>query len=137
MNDRLNISAFKCITAIIVSLASPLLPGSVFALGLADIETHSTLNQPLHATIPVSATQAELDLLKVGLAPNKAFLRTGIERKKILRALIFELVKKGHSPHIKISSKKLIREPMLEFILSIESGNGRMLRSYSIFLSPQ
>jgi len=131
MTDR---SAFKFITAIIASL---LLPGSAFALGLADIETHSALNQPLYATIPVSATQAEFSLLKVGLAPNKAFLRAGIERKKILDALIIELNKKGHLPHIKISSKSLIREPMLEFILSIDSGNGRMLRSYSIFLSPR
>ncbi len=125
------------VTALIVSLTALVMPGSVLALALADIEIHSTLNQPLHATIPVTATKAELDLLDLGLASKKTFLRTDIERKKILNSLIIELIRTGQSPYIKVTSKKLIREPLLEFILSIDSGNGRMFRSYSIFLSPR
>lgn len=120
----------------LISLATLLIPGSAHALALADIELHSALNQPLHATIPLSATKAELSLLEVGLASKKAFLRTGIQYQKILDSLTIKLIKKGPSPYIKITSKRLVQEPMLEFILSINSGNGRMLRSYSVFLSP-
>jgi len=121
----------------LISLASLLTPFSAHALALADIELHSALNQPLHATIPLSATKDELGLLEVGLASKKTFQRTGIQRHKILDSLIIELIKNDQSSHIKITSKRLIQEPMLEFVLSINSGNGRMLRSYSVFLSPQ
>jgi len=60
MNYKPEIYAFKFITG---SLAALLMPSSAQALALADIELHSTLNQPLHTTIPVSGTSAELSLL--------------------------------------------------------------------------
>ncbi len=128
-------SAF--ITVLAVGLTTLLMPGSALALVLADIKTHSTLNQPLHASIPITATKAELSFLQVGLASNKVFLRTGIERKRILNSLIVELVKTGPSAYIKVTSKKLIREPLLEFVLFIDSDSGRIFRRYSIFLSPR
>jgi len=137
MNYKPEKYVFKFIMSALVSLIALLMPGSAQALAVADIKLHSALNQPLHATIQVSVTKAELSLLEVGLASKKEFLRTGIQREKILDSLIIELIRKGQSPHIKITSRRLIREPMLEFILSIDSGNGRMLRSYSVFLSPK
>ncbi len=136
MNYKLEQYLASFIMSLLVCLSTLLIPSSAQALGLADIELHSVLNQPLHATIPLSASKAELSLLKVSLASEKAFQRSGIPREKILNALVIELIKKGQSSHIKITSKKLIREPMLEFILAIDTDNGRMLRNYSVFLSP-
>ncbi len=136
MNYKLEQYLASFIMSLLVCLTALLMPSSAQALGLADIELHSALNQPLHATIPLSASKAELSLLKVSLASEKAFQRSGIPREKILNSMIIELIKKDQSPHIKITSKRLIREPMLEFILAIDSGNGRMFRNYSVFLSP-
>ena len=124
------------IFSLVVCLTTLLMPVSAHALGLADIELHSTLNQPLHATIPVSASKDELKLLEVSLASKKAFQRSGIPREKVLDSLTIKLIKQTPSPHIKITSKRSMREPMLEFVLSIDSGNGSMLRGYSVFLSP-
>lgn len=124
------------IRSLLVLLAVMIIPSSAHALGVADIKVLSKLNQPLHATIPISANESELSQLMVKLGSKKVFARSGMQRDAILDSLIIELVNKGQSPHIKITSKRSIREPMLEFLLSIDWGNGRMLRGFSVFLSP-
>jgi len=136
MTSRSEQYAVGFILSLLICLTTLLIPVSAQALGLADIELHSTLNQPLHATIPVSASKDELKLLEVSLASKKAFQRSGIPREKVLDSLTIKLIKQVPSPHIKITSKKSIREPMLEFVLSINSGNGSILRGYSLFISP-
>ena len=136
MNYKPKRYAVSFMLSFLACLSTLFMASSAQALGLADIELHSALNQPLHASIPVSASKAELSLLEVSLASKQAFQRSGIPREKVLDLLTIELIKQDSSPHIKITSKRLIREPMLEFVLSIDSGNGRLLRGYSVFLSP-
>lgn len=106
------------------------------ALSLGEVEVHSKLNQALNGTIPLSASKEELASLKVTMASNEAFSRFGIEQSDLLKSMTFEVVNNNGTAHIKVTSKRPIREPLLEFVLSVYWGNGKMLREFAIFLSP-
>jgi len=112
--------------------------GLVHALGMGEIEVSTALNEPLDAKIKLfSATQSELKSLGVSLASRDAFERVGIDRLPILRELEFELVSSGAgAPYIKVVSSKAIKEPFLDFILSINWSSGQMMREYTLLLDP-
>ncbi len=118
--------------------ASLLLPSATLhALGMGDIDVHSGLNQPLDATIRlISVDEGELDGLAVTLAPKAAFERMGLDRMKILSNLEFEVVSDSGAPYVKVSSTVPVREPFLDFILSVNWANGQMLREYTLLLDP-
>ncbi len=111
---------------------------SLHALGMGDIDIHSGLNQPLDASIRlISVAQDELDGLEVKLAPRAAFERMGIERLSVLSSLVFEVVEEdGSTPYVRVSSSVPVREPFLDFILSVNWANGQMLREYTLLLDP-
>jgi hypothetical protein len=110
----------------------------VHALGVGEIEVESALNEPLKAEIKLlSATKDELDTLEVALASNAAFARMGIDKLPVLSSLEFELIREGAgSPFVKAYSKKPIREPFLDFILTVNWANGQLLREYTLLLDP-
>jgi len=112
--------------------------GLVHALGMGEIEVGTALNEPLDAKIKLfSATQSELKSLEVSLASRDAFERVGIDRLPILHELEFELVSSGAgAPYIKVVSNKAIKEPFLDFILSINWSSGQMMREYTLLLDP-
>lgn len=115
-----------------------LLPSAnLHALGMGDIDVHSGLNQPLDATIQlISVDEAELMQLEVVLAPQDAFERMGLERVNILQRLEFEVVTDRGVSFVKVSSTVPIREPFLDFILTVSWANGQMLREYTLLLDP-
>ncbi len=106
------------------------------ALSLGELDVQSKLNQPLDASVPVIASNEELVTLKVKLASDTAFERLHIPKHKLLNLLSFVIEDDQGKLYIKIISTKPIKEPMLEFIISLDWGNGRMLRTFAIFLSP-
>ncbi len=106
------------------------------ALTLGEVEVHSKLNQTLNVAIPLSASKEELASIKVTLAPIEVFSRFGIPRSTLLKSLAFEVINNNDAAHIKITTDRLIREPLLEFVLSVYWGNGKLLREFAIFLSP-
>ncbi len=106
------------------------------ALTLGEAEVHSKLNQTLNVAIPLSANKEELTTIKVTLAPDEVFSRFGIERSRLLKSLEFEVINNNGPAHIKITTDRPMREPLLEFILSVYWGNGSLIREYAIFLSP-
>lgn len=112
--------------------------GLVHALGMGEIEVSTALNEPLDAKIKLfSATQSELKSLEVSIASRDAFERIGIDRLPILRELEFELVGSGPgAPYIKVISNKAIKEPFLDFIISINWSSGQMMREYTLLLDP-
>lgn len=110
----------------------------VHALGMGEIEVNTSLNQPLDAKIKLfSATPDELNSLKVEMASKDVFSRIGIDRLPILLDLEFELVSTGAgAPYIKVSSSKAVKEPFLDFLLTINWANGQMMREYTLLLDP-
>ena len=110
---------------------------TLHALGMGDIDVHSGLNQPLKATIKlISVDEGELNGLDVALAPKTAFERMGLDRLPVLSKLSFNVVKDKGAPYIEVTSQVPVREPFLDFILSVNWANGQMLREYTLLLDP-
>lgn len=107
--------------------------GFAHALALGEIEVHSRLNQVLAADIPLSVTTpGEADDLVVELASNDEFDKAGMERSEFLSTLRFVV----DGTTIKVSSKKIAREPFISFLLNVRWANGRLLREYTVLLDP-
>ncbi|HBZ49561.1 MAG TPA: hypothetical protein DEO43_04480, partial [Halieaceae bacterium] len=107
-------------------------------MGLGELELDSFLNEPLDARIALLDVD---DLLPtqvlVKLASEEEFERVGAERTFLLMGLSFQVVidSEGES-YVALSSKELIREPILDFILEVKWPDGRLLRDYTVLLDP-
>ena len=111
---------------------------NVVALGLGDIELKSALNQPLNAEVELlSATDPDLEELKVAIASSQAFASAGIERTLFLNKLQFSV---GHNtagkPVVHITSRDVVREPFLDFLLEMSWSKGRLVREYTVLVDP-
>ncbi len=110
----------------------------VFALGLGDIEINSVLNNPLQAIIELtSATDAELEELKISIASSEAFARAGITRTRVLSGFTFSAERTpAGKPVIRISTTEPVREAFLEFLLEVAWSRGRLVRQYTVLIDP-
>lgn len=124
-------------------LATFILPAVVgyssatLALGLGGIEADSSLNEPLSARIPlVSATEAELENLRISLGSAAAFERAGVARPFFLNRLQFEVITDGGSPYVKVTTADPVKEPFLDFLVEARWPQGRLLREYTILINP-
>ena len=111
---------------------------TVVALGLGEIELKSALNQPLNAEVELlSATGPELEELKVAIASSQAFDSAGVERTLFLNKLQFSV---GHNtagkPVVRITSRDVVREPFLDFLLEMSWSKGRLVREYTVLVDP-
>lgn len=122
----------------VATIGLTITPVLVQALGLGGIKLNSALSEILNAEIELfSATPSEIDGLKIKLASREAFLRAGIDRTTLLNSLRFKI--KRHSSgqyYIKVTSRRPIREPFLNFLLEVNWKSGRMLREYTMLLDP-
>src|SRR5699024_5305395 len=73
---------------------------------------------------------------QVRLASNQDFERAGLERNYLLTQLRFEVVDNDAATRILISSDIPIKEPFLGFLLSATTGQGKLLREYTVLLDP-
>ncbi len=122
-----------------LGLALALGSSEALALGLGAIRVSSSLNEPLVAEIPIiSSTPGELDNLKVKLASPDAFSRVGVDRTALLPVnLEFTVVKNAAGqPVVRVTTPTRLGEPILNFLLEVEWGRGRMLREYTVLLDP-
>jgi pilus assembly protein FimV len=111
---------------------------NAFALGLGTIHINSKLNQPLDADIPViQGTQGEAEGLIVQLAAAEDFDRVGLSRSRLSVPLEFSVVKGSRGDLvIKVTSKDIVREPFLDFLIEANWPKGRLLREYTVLLDP-
>src|SRR3569833_170729 len=123
----------KLVLAVAVAMAS----GKAFALGLGEIQLHSSLNEPLNAEIQlISERPAELQGAVVRLAPQDAFSQAGIEWPAVLGDLKFNVVQQNGATVVKVTSSQPVREPFLDFIVQLQWPSGRLLREYTVLLDP-
>ncbi|WP_256645258.1 type IV pilus assembly protein FimV [Thermomonas paludicola] len=119
-------------TAVVAALL--LAAGNAWALGLGQIEVKSRRNQPLLAEIPiVSTTPGELAELKARLASPDTFRRVGLSPPSGIAAdLQFSLGKdaKGR-PVIRVTTLKPVDQAVLNFLIEVDWGQGRLVREYS------
>lgn len=114
-----------------------LLPLSVGALGLGEVESKSHLNQPFAAEIPVFAEMAgELTGLSVGLASADAFSRHGLQLPDSAGDFSFTVATGAGGGVIHITSTRPITEPFITLLLEVQWPQGRLLREYTVLLDP-
>lgn len=107
-----------------------------YALGLGEITLKSALNQPLNAEIQLLEVRdlTESEIL-IGLASAADFERVGVDRPYFLTDLKFKVdLKSASGPVIHVTSRKLVREPYLNFVLQAQWPSGRLLREYTVLM---
>ena len=111
---------------------------NVVALGLGEIELKSALNQPLVAEVELlSATPSEIGELKVEIASSQAFENAGIDRPLFLTRLNFNVEKNAAGQSVvMITSRDVVREPFLDFLLELSWSKGKLLREYTVLVDP-
>jgi pilus assembly protein FimV len=106
-----------------------------WALSLGGIRVHSRLNQPLTASIPIYPAAGEVidETIKVRLASNEDYARAGLERLDFLSDLSFAV----EPDRIIVSSKRSVREPVVDLLVEVRWSSGRLLRQYTMLLDPE
>jgi pilus assembly protein FimV len=114
-----------------------LAPIQANAFGLGSIELSSALNEPFLAEIPVTALKAdEVGNLHVQLASREEFERAGLIHNFLLTNLKFEIVEVAGKTKVVITSTQPVKEPFIDFLLTATTGNGRLIREYTVLLDP-
>ena len=117
------------------------LGGSVewaLALELGPVELRSSLNQPLSARIELLDQK---DLLArditAAMASRKAFRKAKVPWSAVLEGLRFEtLVQQDGRAWIRVSSKELMREPFLNFLVEVKAAGKSTVREYTLLFDP-
>jgi len=125
-------------TKLSVAIALALIGGNAFALGLGTIQVKSKLNQPLDAEIQVLAENAaDAAGLDVKLATAEDFQRVGLDRGRVAIPIDFSVStnSRGQSV-IRVTSKDVVREPLLDFLVEVNWAKGKLLREYTVLLDP-
>lgn len=109
------------------------LSSELLALGLGEMTLKSALNQPLNAEIQLvdagDLTQWEI---KPSLASANDFERAGVDRYYFLTKIQFKV----EGNRVLVTSKDVINEPFLNFLVELNWPAGRVLREYTVLLDP-
>src|SRR6185312_1404006 len=121
-----------------LAIVLALIGGNAFALGLGSIQVRSGLNQPLDAEIAVTAdSPAEATGLTVNLATAEDFERVGLSRARVTVPIDFSVTTNSRGqPVIHLTTKDIVREPFLDFLVEVNWAKGKLLREYTVLLDP-
>ena len=117
-----------------IAAALLLAAGNAWALGLGQIEVKSRRNQPLLAEIPIiSTTPGELEALQARLASPETFRRVGLAPPSGVAAnLKFSLGNDARGrPVIRVTTIQPVDQAVLNFLIEVDWGQGRLVREYS------
>ncbi|UNK50207.1 LysM peptidoglycan-binding domain-containing protein [Lysobacter sp. S4-A87] len=121
----------------VLALALALASGAASALGLGQIEVKSRIGQPFLAEIPiVSNDPSELENLQAELASPLVFARIGLQPPTgIVSELRFSsALDSSGRPVIRVTSEQPVNDSLLTFLVSVDWGQGRLVREYSALL---
>lgn len=122
--------------ALLCSIVGFLYSGLASALGLGEITLKSQYNQALNAEIRLLKVRdlSEEEIL-AALASRDDFRRAGVDRVFFLTGLNFEVVLDNPSnPFIRVTTRKPVTEPYLNFLVEVQWPSGRLLREYTLLL---
>ena len=118
-----------------VVVALMLVSPALFALGLGSASVDSYLEQPLNVRVElISRSSDELQSMTAGLASADDFQLLGLSHSAITVPLDFEVVTDSGQPHILITSRVPVNEPVIQILVEVIWASGRMLREYTLFL---
>lgn len=122
--------------ALVIGLTGLFHTHFVHALGLGEISLKSSLNEPLEAEIRLlQVRDLSANEILVSLASSEDFNRVGVERVFFLSDLKFEVdLSNASSPKLKVTSRRPVREPYLNFLIETQWPSGRLLREYTVLM---
>ncbi|AXV83367.1 FimV family protein [Ralstonia solanacearum] len=108
------------------------------AAGFGALRVRSNLGQPLQAEIDlISVTEEEGQHLTARLASPDAYQRTGLTYNPIVSTLRASLVHQpGGGYVVRIRSAQPIGEPIVDILVDLTWGSGRLSRAYTFLLDP-
>jgi pilus assembly protein FimV len=107
------------------------------ALGLGDAMLKSRLNEPLEVEIALIGANTGADSLNAAIGTQAMHEAAGITAVKLLGRLRTDvIVSAGRGAHVRIYTEKALREPVVRFLLVVESARGRLAREYTVLLDP-
>lgn len=114
------------------ALLSPL----AAAIGLGELQLRSAMEERFAADIELlQIGDLNEHQMTVGLAPPEDFERAGLERDFQLSDLRFRVdLSNPARPVIKVTSRRPIHEPYLNFLVELRWPSGRLLREYTALL---
>jgi pilus assembly protein FimV len=114
----------KKLAFILVVCCTTLCSQLLWALSLSNVELKSGLNQVLDARVML-------------LAVNKEELGSLVIRIEDHPNLVHELKENENGYYISISSRDVIKEPVLNFSLDVSWNQGRLIRNFSLLIDPR
>ncbi len=120
-----------------LAVVSLLAPASGYALGIGEIKLHSALNQNLDAEIALTLSGENVADIKVNLASPEKFAEAGVSWNYFLLKIKFETITgANNSAVIKLTSKEVLKEPFLDFLLEVSWPKGNLYREFTVLVDP-
>lgn len=121
-----------------IAISLTLLPVSVLAAGLGQLNMASGIGEPLRAEIELlSVSPAEKASLKAKIAPESTYAAQGLERPASHQDIQVQIAKGSNGKDVlKLRSNQPIDEPFLDMLVEVEWETGRILREYTVLLDP-
>jgi pilus assembly protein FimV len=120
-----------------LAVVSLLVPSSGHSLGIGEIKLHSALNQNLDAEISLTLSGENASDIKVNLAPPEKFDEAGVSWNYFLSKIKFEtIIRANGSALIKLTSKEVLKEPFLDFLLEVSWPKGNLYREFTVLVDP-
>ena len=123
----------RCISKFLIGLGLGVVTSAAFALAVSDVELNSHLNQSLDAKVYLLAAE------KDELASLKIIIRDNSDAVNNRRPMVLEhkIIESAQGSYISISSKDVVREPILDFVLELNWSDGRLIREYTLIIDLQ
>lgn len=122
---------------LILTLLLWIVPISIWAVGLGQLEVLSGLNQPLRARIPLLLSPSEqLEDIQLQLASDTDFAQYAIPKPTYLNELQFKVTEVNQQPFIQITTKRAVKDAAWYFLLQIDSPAGHLVHAYTLLLDP-
>lgn len=105
--------------------------------GLGELQVLSNLGQPLRAEIEIiSLRSGDKDNVAVRLASVEAFRQAGMDLHAALSGINLTIELRDGKPIVLVTTRQPVNEPILDLLVELEWGSGRLLREYAILLDP-
>lgn len=107
------------------------------AVTLGPIQVQSYIGQRLNAQIVVGdLTPAEAQTARISLASDAIYQQKGVKKTPNQANLRFRLARSGNQAVIDVASTQAIHQPIIDFIITWQSGGQTINREYAVFLNP-
>jgi pilus assembly protein FimV len=127
-----------CYIKYLILLLLVLIPLQINAITLGNVKVNSFLNQNLDVQIEVISSEAILpENIKSFIASKKIFMKYDLPYYDIFSHFRFTASNNRNGKiDIHLTSSKIIREPLLSFVLGLRVNNSISYHEYDLFINP-